>query len=111
MKLVKKPWGDFKQFTLNEVSTVKILTVEPNQVLSLQKHKKRKETWYFLTDGYVQLDKTKKKIKKNTLVNIPKNTLHRLYAKDKRVEVLEISFGFFDEKDIIRIEDVYGRIK
>jgi mannose-6-phosphate isomerase len=109
MKKIKKPWGDFKQFTLNEISTVKILEVNPNQILSLQKHKKRKEMWYFLTDGYMQLGNKKTRVKKGKIAIINKNTLHRLYAKDKKVLVLEISYGFFDENDITRLEDKYGR--
>jgi len=36
---------------------------------------------------------------------------HRLFAKKNKVEVLEISYGTFDEKDEIRLEDVYGRNK
>ncbi len=109
MKLVKRPWGDFKQFTLNEKSTVKILSVNPNQELSLQKHKKRIEVWYFLTEGWVQLGNKKKKIKKGEIVNIKKGQAHRIFAKNKKVEVLEVSFGTFNEKDEIRLEDKYGR--
>lgn len=109
MKIVKKPWGNFKQFTLNKKSTVKILEINPNQILSLQKHKKRNEMWYFLTDGYAQLGNTRKKIKKGRVINIKKGVSHRLYAKNKRVLVLEVSFGNFDENDIIRLEDKYGR--
>ncbi len=109
MKIVKKPWGDFKQFTLNEKSTVKILKVSPDSILSLQKHKKRKELWYFITEGYLQIGKKKKKIKEGGIVIINKNIPHRLYAKDKEVIVLEISFGEFDENDIVRLEDKYGR--
>ncbi len=109
MKLVKKPWGNFKQFTLNELSTVKILEVNPNQILSLQKHKKRDEMWYFLTEGYMQIGNTQKKVKKGDIVKIRKGISHRLFAKKTKVLVLEISYGFFDENDIIRLEDRYGR--
>ncbi len=109
MKLINKPWGNFKQFTLNELSTVKILEVNPNQILSLQKHKKRDEMWYFLTDGYVQIGNKKKNVKEGHVINIKKGVSHRLFAKNKKVLVLEISYGFFDENDIIRLEDRYGR--
>jgi len=109
MKEVKKPWGGFKQFILNKKCTVKILVVNPNQALSLQKHKKRKEMWFFLTPGYLQVGKKKTKIKKGELIKINKNTAHRLFAKEKRVEVLEISQGQFSEKDVVRLEDKYGR--
>ena len=109
MKEVKRPWGKFKQFTLNEKSTVKILIVKPNQILSLQKHKKRKEVWHFLTDGYVQIGTKIKRIKKGETIIIKKMQAHRIFAKKKKVEVLEVSYGTFDEKDEIRLEDKYGR--
>ena len=109
MKIVKKPWGDEKHFILNKKCSVKILSVKPKGILSLQKHKKRKEFWYFLTEGYVQLGNKKKKIRKGKIIQVKKNQAHRIFAKTKRVNVLEISYGNFNEKDIIRIEDVYGR--
>ena len=109
MKEVKRPWGLFKQFSLNEKTTVKILIVKPNQILSLQKHKKRKEMWHFLTDGYVQIGKKTKKIKEGESVVIQKMQAHRIFAKKNVVKVLEVSYGTFDEKDEIRLEDKYGR--
>ena len=48
---VKKPWGDFEQFTHNQESTVKILTVQPGGILSSQYHLKRDELWLVLDDG------------------------------------------------------------
>ena len=108
--LVKKPWGNFKQFTLNEKSTVKILTIKPKQILSLQKHKKRKEFWYFLdNEAIVTSGNRKIKVKKNDTIIIKKGQKHRIQALSKIVSVLEISFGEFDEKDIIRFDDIYGR--
>lgn len=109
MKEVKKPWGWEKHFIENKKCTVKILEVKPNETLSLQKHKKRTEEWYFLTDGYVQLGNKKKKVKKATTIEILKNKPHRLFAKNKPVQALEISYGKFEQKDEIRLEDKYGR--
>ena len=40
-----RPWGRFEQFTHNEVSTVKLITVAPGQRLSLQVHEHRDELW------------------------------------------------------------------
>lgn len=111
MKIVKKPWGNFKQFVLNKKCTVKIITVNPHGVLSLQKHKKRKEMWYFITNGYVQIGNKKRKVKQGEIVKIGKGVKHRLFAKWRTVKILEISFGHFDENDIMRLEDVYGRVK
>ncbi len=43
-------------------------------------------------------------------VFIPCRTAHRLSAVgDEAVRILEVSLGEFDEDDIVRLEDVYGR--
>jgi mannose-6-phosphate isomerase-like protein (cupin superfamily) len=111
MKIVKRPWGDFTQFVKNKKCTVKILEVKPKQELSLQYHRNRKEMWYFLTDGYVQLGLDKKRVKKGELVIIKKRMAHRVFSKDKKITFLEVSLGKFSEGDEIRIEDKYGRAK
>jgi mannose-6-phosphate isomerase-like protein (cupin superfamily) len=111
MKTVKKPWGSFTTYALNEKCTVKILKVKKNGVLSLQKHKKRREIWIPLDEGaIIQIGKKKRKAIIGKKHFIPKGTIHRLIA-EKNIRVLEISYGKFDEKDIERIEDKYGRVK
>jgi mannose-6-phosphate isomerase len=105
----KRPWGEFLQFCLNKKCTVKILTLKPNQELSLQKHKKREELWYFLDDGVLEIDDLKKKVKAGTEIIIKKNQKHRAIATKKTTRILEISFGNFDELDEIRLKDKYGR--
>lgn len=108
-KTVKKPWGKFEEYSTNEKTTVKIVTVNKGQVLSLQSHKNRKEIWIALDNGLTALiGNKKKKLKKGEIVVIPKKTKHRISAS-KKARFLEISFGKFDEKDIIRYEDKYGR--
>jgi mannose-6-phosphate isomerase-like protein (cupin superfamily) len=109
VKIVHRPWGLFKQFVLNEKCTVKILKIKRNQELSLQKHKHRREEWYFITFGYVQINGKVKKVKEGEIVKIKKNVAHRIIAREKDVRVLEISFGKFDEHDEIRLEDKYNR--
>jgi len=48
-------------------------------------------------------------VKKGDEVMVPKGALHRIEAYGKTVRVLEIAFGKFDEKDIKRLDDIYGR--
>ena len=109
MKRAKRPWGEFKEFALNKKCTVKILEIKAKEELSLQKHKKREEFWYFLDSGVVQLGNKKKKVKAGETIKILKNQPHRIIAGKNKVRVLEISLGKFDEKDEIRLEDKYGR--
>ena len=109
MKKEERPWGNFKRFVKNKKCTVKIIEVKPKQSLSLQYHKKRKELWYFLTSGIVQIGLEKKKVNKGEVVWIKKGQAHRVFAKYKKILFLEISLGKFSERDEIRIEDKYGR--
>lgn len=107
----KRPWGGFEQFTLNEISTVKILTIKAKKRFSLQYHRNRKEFWKVLDNSaIITIGNKEIKAKKGDEFIINKKTNHRIEALDKDVHVLEISLGKFDEKDIKRIEDDFGRV-
>ena len=109
---IERPWGNFRQFTHNDSSTIKIITVKPNEILSLQSHNKRAEFWHVITGaGTVEINE----VKKNTVVGdeheIPIGEKHRLGAGPEGIQVLEIAIGDFDEDgDIVHYEDKYGRV-
>ncbi len=107
-----KPWGKFERYAHNEACTVKIITVAPGGVLSRQYHHKRDELWVVLDAGAcVELDGKILHPDPEEKLFIPRETVHRLYCTGSSpVRVLEISFGEFDEDDIVRLEDVYGRV-
>jgi mannose-1-phosphate guanylyltransferase/mannose-6-phosphate isomerase len=109
---VEKPWGRFEQYTHNTLSTVKIITVQPGGVLSLQYHYRRDELWVILDTGaQIEVGTEVLRPNKGERIFIPRQTAHRLSAPgDKPVRILEVSFGCFDEEDIVRLEDVYGRV-
>ena len=100
-----------EQFTLNEKTTIKILIINPKQAPSVQYHNKRSEFWKIL-EGNCKIRKGNKtiKAKKGNKFYFPKKTIHSIQAYSKKVKILEISFGKFEEKDIVRLEDKYGRI-
>ena len=108
----KRPWGEFERFTLNEKSTVKIISVRAGRRLSLQYHRKRNEFWRIL-EGRARVTVGKKvfvaRVGDDIIVQPKVN--HRIEALAGGVSFLEISFGEFDEKDEIRIEDDFGRAK
>jgi mannose-6-phosphate isomerase-like protein (cupin superfamily) len=107
----ERPWGVFERFTLNEFSTVKILTVKPGESLSLQSHQNRDEFWRIISgSGTVTIGHTELPALADKEFFIPKGTLHKMTASDTReVKFLEIALGEFDERDEIRMEDKYGR--
>lgn len=106
----KRPWGSFTRFTNNEPSTVKILHINKGQEFSLQYHTQREEFWKILSGNpeIIIDDKIHNPHIGEEFIIAP-HTDHRISAPKDDVVVLEISKGEFDEDDIIRIEDKYGR--
>lgn len=108
---VERPWGNFRQFIQNNPSTVKIITVKPGEELSLQSHAKRSEFWRIIRgDGTVQIEDKKYSAIVGEEYEIPFGEKHRISAGLSGIEFLEIATGDFDENDIIRYEDKYGRV-
>lgn len=106
----ERPWGGFREFVKNEPTTVKILFIKKGEVFSLQRHHHRDEFWRVLVgEPEVTIGEETIKAKAGDEFEIPPETNHRIRASVNDVEVLEISRGGFDENDIVRIEDKYGR--
>jgi len=107
---VDKPWGGFDRYTLNQPSTVKILTIAPQQALSLQTHEQRDELWVVIEGELeIQVADTVHVATPGQEFFIPRRALHRLTTGAQPVRVLEISLGEFDEQDVTRHEDRYDR--
>jgi mannose-6-phosphate isomerase-like protein (cupin superfamily) len=106
----ERPWGNFERFTFNEQSTVKIITVSPNQELSLQQHEHRDETWKILKgSGKVTVGDIHTPVAPGDEFFVARHTHHRVEGGPDGLQFLEIALGNFDESDIIRFEDRYGR--
>ncbi len=104
-----RPWGNFSQYTHNQISTVKIIEINAGGILSLQLHHLRDELWIPLDEGIVaEIGGQKIHAEVGKPLFVPKETKHRLSA-EKKSRVLEIAFGNFDENDIVRFDDKYGR--
>ena len=107
---LKKPWGGFMQFCHNEKVTVKILHIKPGSKLSLQYHQSRDEFWYVIEGtGTIVLDDKQFNVVAGDECFIRRGQKHRIVTTGSGMRVLEVSYGDFDEKDIIRLEDSYGR--
>lgn len=108
-KVEERPWGMFEQFTLNERSTVKIITVKEGEQLGLQYHEHRQEFWRVIEGNPTMTvgDKVMPaKAGDEFFVDVKQH--HRIAGPGK---ILEIAFGTFDENDITRLDDKYGRAK
>jgi len=107
----KKPWGKFITYCCNNEATVKIITLNAGEELSLQSHKHRDELWIPLDDGIlIDIDFVRHKSKRYSEYWIQRTMLHRASNPSKKDKsFIEISFGKFNENDIKRYEDKYGR--
>ena len=106
----ERPWGNFERFTLNEKTTVKIITVKPGEAFSLQTHTHREEFWRVLEgDGTITIGTIEHAATAGKQFFTPRGEKHRALGGPQGLKLLEIAFGDFDESDIIRLEDRYGR--
>lgn len=105
-----RPWGSFERFTAGESSTVKIIRVAPDKRLSLQYHHKRAEFWRVIEgDGTVSINGEDFPAHVGDEFEIPIEAPHRLAGGPEGIAILEIALGEFDEGDIVRVEDDFGR--
>lgn len=105
-----RPWGTFTTYAHNEQVTVKILTINPEEQLSVQYHDRRSEYWHVISGAgdVLQRGVWQPCVAGDEFV-IEQGQQHSLRAGTQPLVVLEIARGDFDEDDIVRVSDVYGR--
>jgi mannose-6-phosphate isomerase-like protein (cupin superfamily) len=106
-----RPWGKFRSFPYEYAKSIKIITVNPGQCLSLQTHRRRSEFWVILDkDLEITAGERVWQPKKNEEIFIKRETPHRARNLGQSpARIMEIWIGDSDESDIIRLEDDYGR--
>jgi len=109
-----RPWGKYINLYSGNGFLVKELVLNPMASISLQKHKHRSEHWT-ITSGKPIITINKKKFFKNIneTAFIPKGAIHRIENPFKKpAKIMEVQTGaILKETDIIRYQDVYGRVK
>ncbi len=113
-KTVFRPWGSYSILEDADDCKVKRLVIKPGQVLSLQMHHKRAEHWTVIKGvAKVRLGDKEFLLNPNESTYIPVGTRHRLENPGTDdVHLIEVQTGeYFGEDDIIRYEDIYGRVK
>lgn len=106
-----RPWGKFRSFPYEQAKSIKIITLNPGEALSLQYHHHRSEFWIVL-DTCLEITIGKKvwQPEQGEEIFIPQKTPHRLRCLGQTPSrVMEIWIGDSDEGDIVRLEDDYGR--
>ncbi len=111
---VYRPWGDYESIDHATRYQVKRITVKPGAALSLQMHHHRSEHWVVVSGtAKVIRDDEELILKEDQSIYIPLGARHRLENPGRiPLELIEVQTGaYLGEDDIVRFEDVYGRVK
>ncbi len=110
---VARPWGWYDSIDLGDRFQVKRIGVKPGASLSLQKHHHRAEHWV-VVKGTAEVTRGKDTflLSENQSTYIPIGETHRLKNPGAiELEIIEIQSGsYLGEDDIVRMEDLYGRM-
>ena len=106
-----RPWGKFRRYPHEDAGSIKIITVDPGGLLSLQYHDRRDEFWVVLDAGLeMTVGDRVWMTAAGEEIFIPRRTPHRVRnAGTGPARFLEIWIGRSDESDIVRLKDDYGR--
>ena len=109
-----RPWGSYVNLFNGKEFLIKELYVKPKGKLSLQKHYHRAEHWV-VTQGKPKITLNKKyfTMKPDETIFIPLGSVHRIENPYKKpVKIIEAQVGsILKESDIVRLQDIYGRVK
>jgi mannose-1-phosphate guanylyltransferase/mannose-6-phosphate isomerase len=111
---VYRPWGWYDSIESDTYFQVKRLHVKPGAKLSLQMHHKRAEHWVVVSGtATVTNGEQTFNLNKGESTYIPLGITHALENQtNKPLEVIEVQSGvYLGEDDIIRFEDIYGRVE
>ena len=110
---VYRPWGHYTSVVEGSRWQVKRLEVNPGASLSLQMHHHRAEHWIVVKGtAKVEINDENLILGENQSVYIPLGSKHRLINPGRIPLVLiEVQSGaYLREDDIVRFDDIYGRI-
>lgn len=111
---VHRPWGTYTVLEEGPLYKIKRIEVKPGASLSLQMHHHRSEHW-IVVDGIASVTNGEKEfnLKSNESTYIPKEFKHRLENKtEDNLVLIEVQCGdYLGEDDIVRFDDIYGRVK
>jgi mannose-1-phosphate guanylyltransferase/mannose-6-phosphate isomerase len=112
-RTVHRPWGSYTVLEEGPMHKIKRIVVKPGASLSLQMHHHRSEHWVVLSGAAEVVNGERDLIvNANESTFIPPGTRHRLANRGTEdLMMIEVQTGsYVGEDDIVRYEDVYGRV-
>jgi mannose-6-phosphate isomerase-like protein (cupin superfamily) len=128
-----RPWGHFKLFAENQPCSVKVVSIEPAQSLSLQYHSDRSQQYIIINTMILEWStepvpehimgsaevirwytnhRQHRTVYPGDEVYFDRRVIHRASnCEDDVASFVEVAYGHNREDDIVRLEDKYGRDK
>jgi mannose-6-phosphate isomerase len=109
----ERPWGSYTVLEDAADHKVKTITVSPGKRLSYQRHQHRAEHWFVVKGvGLVTLDGEQFEVEAGSTIDIPMQSAHRVEnTGGSDLVFIEVQHGrSFEESDIVRLEDDFGRV-
>ncbi len=110
---VYRPWGSYTVLQESSNFKIKRIVVNPGAKLSMQMHKHRAEHWVVVSGvASITNNEIEFTLNENQSTYISKTHRHRLENKGSEpLSIIEVQCGdYVGEDDIIRFDDVYGRM-
>jgi len=116
VQISRRPWGTIEVLANDELTSVRLLTIEAGKKLSFQRHLCRDELFVALDDNIgldicaedLQKDASESDervksliLEKGDYVLVPRGVWHRTKASMDRVRLLEVAFGLYDQSNDI----------
>lgn len=112
-KTVYRPWGYYTVLAQGKGFLTKMIQVNPGQKLSVQSHNHRSEHWVVLEGmAKVLLEGKEHILSPGHSIDIDVKEIHSLQNPfDDVLKIVEVQKGdLLVEEDIVRYEDMYGRV-
>ena len=112
-RTVNRPWGSYTVLETGPNFKIKRIEVKPNASLSLQMHYHRSEHWIVVSGmARVTRDDIEILVNTNESTYIPAGHKHRLENPGMLpLVMIEVQSGtYLGEDDIVRFDDIYGRV-
>lgn len=113
MTIETKPWGSYQNLMNEKYTKVKKIVVKPGQAPSYQYHFKRSEIWIIVKgSAEIKIDNVVMTHSVGDVIKIPTEAAHQVInIGDEDLVFVEVQLGeSFEEEDIVRLEDRYGRV-
>ncbi|MBS3778317.1 MAG: cupin domain-containing protein, partial [Candidatus Thermoplasmatota archaeon] len=111
---VYRPWGLYRILEATEKRVIKKIRVFPKNAISLQLHHHRSEHWVVVNGtAKVYVNGKETIVKQGESTFIKPEQKHRLtnHSETDPLEIIEVQLGdIVSEEDIVRFEDIYGRV-